>query len=101
MKTRREIDSSVCNLVPAYEELRSVMVSQRPGGSTPPGLGILLMRGMAAWIDVASSPVTDAPVVIQAQGIQRDPARLPIGTAGAVANVLASMTMDALWGVAI
>jgi len=88
-------------LAPAYEDLRSVMVEQRPGAGALPGLGILLTRGMAAWIDVTSSEFPAEPVVIPAQRIQYDPARLPVGAAAEVVNVLASMTMDAISEVAI
>lgn len=101
MSTRKETVGSAPDLAPAYEELRSVMVDQRPGGGALAGLGILLMRGLAAWVEVSSSSLPAKPVVMEAQRIQYDPGRLPVGTAGEVVNVLTSMTMDAVSEVAI
>lgn len=87
---------SAPELVPAYEDLRSFMVEQRTGGGALPGLGLLLMRGMAAWVDVTSSSPAVVPPLAGGRGTPENQARLPAGAAGEVVNLLTSMTMAAL-----
>lgn len=76
-------------LVVAYEQLRSAATESRRHGANLQGLGILISRGMAAWMQICATvapPTTSPSPVI-------DDARLPASAQRDVVDVLAAMAL--------
>lgn len=87
-------------LVADYEEIRRVFVEHLPGGGTVSGMGILLTRGLAAWVDASMSTAPSLARSEPASPKGWTPGRLPGGLKGEVVTILAAMSMSALGEVA-
>ena len=73
-------------LTGAYEELRAWAGGQPRPGPRPPGLALLLRRGVPAWLAVIARPQTAVPSVPAGAGHAAPPAAI-----AELALVLATM----------
>jgi hypothetical protein len=78
-----------------YEELRSVATGARDDISGAQGLGVLLCRGMAAWIMAQiGAPPQPSPAVHGSRDVETLPPHLPSELVGVLAGITLSLTTE-------
>jgi hypothetical protein len=74
-----------------YEELRRQALGEGANSAHGVGMGVLMRRGMAAWLEACSRCSTHVDVKVVAQAV---PSTVPQGLRDEITEVLTSMVLS-------